>query len=63
MNVKMHMVKTTNTATICVACGGFRADFAATLDDGSQTEYGVHRKCKPRLHVKRARKVSDAAAE
>ena len=46
MNVKLHLVKTTNTATI-----------------GSQTEYGVHRKCKPRLHVKRTRKVVDSAAE
>jgi hypothetical protein len=67
MNLKLHIVKTKRTDVICVSCGGFLADHVAVLADGSETDYGVHRSrkrdCVARLHVKRARKVVDHAAE
>jgi hypothetical protein len=61
MNIKMHLVRTKNTSVICVVCGRFQADHAAVLADGSEAEYGAHKKCAPMLHVKRTRKVSHAA--
>ena len=63
MNVKLHLVKTTNTAILCVACGQFGADHVVVLADGSTGDYGLHKKHAPMLHVKRARKVVDSAAE
>jgi hypothetical protein len=63
MNVKLHLVRTQATAILCVACGRFGADHVITLADASETEYGVHKRCAPMLHVKRARKVVDRAAE
>jgi len=64
MNVKMHMVKTKVTATLCVACGKFGADHVIVLADGSETDYGAHKRCVPLLHVKhtRTRKVVEHAA-
>lgn len=62
-NLKLHTAKATITSAICVACGNFRADRVFVLADGSPTEYGVHNKCAPLLHVKRARKVVASAAE
>jgi hypothetical protein len=63
MNIKLHLVRTKNTSILCVACGKFGADHVVVLADGSETDYGCHRKCAPMLHVKRTRKVVEHAAE
>jgi hypothetical protein len=61
MNVKIHMVRTKRSDVLCIACGGFQADHVV-LVAGADTDYGCHRKCLPRLHVKRTRKVVEHAA-
>lgn len=63
MNVKLHLVRTNATAVLCIACGRFGADHVAVLADGSETDYGAHKKCTPMMHVKRARKAVSHAAE
>lgn len=63
MNVKLHMVRTKRSDVLCVGCGSFGAEHVALLADGHETDFGAHRKCAPMLHVKRARKAVEHAAE
>lgn len=51
--LKVQIEKTTRTDLMCIACGGFRTEFAI-VPEGFDPCAGVHRACIERVHVRRA---------
>ena len=61
MNINVKIVRTKRSDVMCLACTGFRADHVILRTDGSETDMGVHKKCVPDLHARRATKVKEVA--
>lgn len=57
-NIKIHIVSCERTDLMCICCGNFRTDFAvlpgANVGILADPVVGVHKKCIPLMHVKRA---------
>jgi len=53
-NVTFRLEPTTRTDLVCVACGGFRTEYAVALADGGESQAGAHAGCVERVRARRA---------
>lgn len=57
----LSIAKTTRTDLVCIACGGFRTDFAILVGDGeASANAGVHKgECLDAVRRRRAQRAED----
>jgi hypothetical protein len=61
-HLRLSLVPTDRSDLVCVACSGFKTDFAILIGGEPSEFYGMHKKCISTAHAKRAKNIEKEIA-